>query len=847
MDASPITLVSLITNTSQRFIVPVYQRPYSWDDEQCQQLWEDVLSIGRRAEGKHFTGSVVWIQDGTMSAAGVNAVLLIDGQQRITTLTLLLVALADYAREHAASDRRSDSESELHFSCEEIVATGFLVSPFKKGEDHYRLTLSQGDRATMRSIVDHLENPEVSIVEGSHRLIENLNWFRNHLRNLADPNEIWDGIQRLEVVSISLAQGQDNPQLIFESMNSTGKDLSTSDLVRNYVLMGLPVERQNELYQNHWRKIEETLGADSYDQVFDEFLRDWLTVVTAPAPLVSRDLYRVFKTYVETNGYDKDDNVIDLLVEIRRFAGYYACIMQGAEEDAGLKHILDRMRALDVSVVNPLLMTMYEHHRQKAFPRGDFISMLRTVESYLLRRAVCDVPSNSLNKYFLSVIARLNDVFDSEDGNYREALEALLLSESGTARRIPDDREFKQALLTRDCYAFRRSNYLLAGLENGKHPKDPIDFSAGTYTIEHIMPQNALAHGEWKQMLGDDYQTVFDQNINRLGNLTLTAYNSELSDGSFAQKKERAIGGYRNEYLSLSSELHDASIWNEQAIASRTERLAREALSVWRMPALSNETITKYRPRKKAAAPRKSVTFRMLCADGLLQVEDRLEGQRSRYQVSANVTPGFRIRLTNGEEYDSPSRAAIRAVQLSGASVTSINGWIFWTTKGRQLSDIRDEYLASDAEGRVIQRTTLYSDFWDGFYSYCVDRNDFIAAFGDQSDRTVPKDSWTTFSIGHRGCHLSSLLGVRDDYLVAEFFFSDIEQYQIFLSHREEIESHLSSLRADLKWDEIDVDKKSRHMVVSRYADYKNGDWEDLYAWLADALLRMKQLVAFLD
>ena len=239
MNATPQSIVSLLTTANQRMVIPVYQRAYSWDEEQCRQLWDDVVAIGRRPSGTHFTGSVVMVLGGEFSAGGVNKLLVIDGQQRITTLSLLIVAMAEYAREHP--------EKLTHASYDEIVDSGYLVLKYKKGEDHYRLTLSQGDETTLRSVLDHLEKPDVDIVDESHRIIDNLACFRTWLNNIEDPNVVWDGIQRLEIVAITLAQGQDNPQLIFESMNSTGKDLSTADLVRNFVLMGLPMDEQEEL------------------------------------------------------------------------------------------------------------------------------------------------------------------------------------------------------------------------------------------------------------------------------------------------------------------------------------------------------------------------------------------------------------------------------------------------------------------------------------------------------------------------------------------------------------------------------------------------------------------------
>ena len=309
------------------------------------------------------------------------------------------------------------------------------------------------------------------------------------------------------------------------------------------MLMGLPMDEQDDLYANYWRKIEETLGADSYDEVFDEFLRSWLTVINAPTSIVGRDVYRLFKRHVMDNGYDNPGQMADLLKEIRRYAGYCACIMAGACEDKEPRVLLARIQKFDVSVVNPLLMSFFEGYVGDALSHDDFASMLRTTESYLFHRSVCDVATNSLNKFFSSVIARLNAVRD-DGGNVREAYEAILLGEEWTARHIPSDAELERALRTRDCYAFKRGFYLLTTLENSWHAKDPLDFSGGNFSIEHIMPQNALNSAEWCEMLGDDCERVYEELINTLGNLTLTAYNPELSDAPFAEKKAHLKGGF---------------------------------------------------------------------------------------------------------------------------------------------------------------------------------------------------------------------------------------------------------------------------------------------------------------
>lgn len=203
MNAGPQSIVSLLTSANQRMVIPVYQRAYSWDEEQCRQLWDDIVAVGRRNSGTHFTGSVVMVLGGEFSASGVNKLLIIDGQQRITTLSLLIAAMAEFARE------RPDKLS--HVSYEEIIDSGYLVLKYKKGEDHYRLTLSQGDEKTLCSVVDHLENPDIEVVNEPHRIVDNLALFRTWLSNIDDPNVVWDGIQRLEIVAITLSQGQDNP------------------------------------------------------------------------------------------------------------------------------------------------------------------------------------------------------------------------------------------------------------------------------------------------------------------------------------------------------------------------------------------------------------------------------------------------------------------------------------------------------------------------------------------------------------------------------------------------------------------------------------------------------------
>ena len=825
MNAGPQSIVSLLTSANQRMVIPVYQRAYSWDEEQCRQLWDDIIAVGRRSSGTHFTGSVVMVLGGEFSASGVNKLLIIDGQQRITTLSLLIVAMAEFAREHP--------DKLTHVSYDEIIDSGYLVLKYKKGEDHYRLTLSQGDEKTLCSVVDHLENPDVKVASESHRIVDNLAHFRTWLSNIDDPNVVWDGIQRLEIVAITLSQGQDNPQLIFESMNSTGKDLSTADLVRNFVLMGLPMDEQEDLYANYWRTIEETLGADSYDEVFDEFLRNWLTVINAPASIATRDVYRLFKRHVTDNGYDKPGQMANLLKEIRRYAEHYACITAGACEDKELRVLLARIKALDVTVVNPLLMSLFGDYRDGALSHDDFSSILRTTESYLFRRAACDVATNSLNKFFSSVIARLATVRE-DGGDIREAFEAILLGEEGTARRMPSDAEFERALRTRDCYAFKRGFYLLTTLENSYHKKDPLDFSGGAFTIEHIMPQNALASAEWRDALGPDCERIHEELVNTLGNLTLTAYNPELSDASFTEKKAHLKGGYEKDYLVISKELHEVEAWDEAAIRERAERLAARALEVWPRPELSAEVVASYKPAKKVASAVKPMTFRAVCSAASIAPGTALCASDAGCTVIAEVTDDYGIRLSNGEMLESPSRAAMRVKELATGKRISVNGWKFWHVgeDGPSLSDVRADCLVK------AENPDLKVAFWDGFYDYCADRSDFVSAYSDPSGRVENNGWYATFGLGRRDVHATAYFAPRDSWIGVDLWFTDVTLYERLVVLRREAETLLADLGGKISWRE--PSEKTRELQVRLDADVSPGRWDELYAWLVTGLLRMR-------
>ena len=675
MDAGKKILLDLFTG-SLRFVVPVYQRRYSWGKAQCRQLWADIVTAGRHPDRTHFIGSIVWMQEGGIGPDGVSRCLLIDGQQRLTSVTLLLIALAEYARERPEN---------LRFSADMLIDRGYLVDKYATGEGRYKLTLSGDDREVLHSMCDHVVAPDrPNHANTGSRLETNLDLFRSLVAAIDDANVVWNGLQRLEVVSVTLDQDRDEPQLVFESMNSTGLDLETSDLVRNYMLMGCSMAEQKTLYEDYWLPMERVLGNLS----FDAFLHDWMIVTLKKPVTKGRAMYAEFKRFAADSSLLRMERTRNLLANMLEYAKYYAAIKGVAAAGSGDMNVdrrLESIQKLVSTVTDPLVMYMFAAWKRDRVSCDGLLRMLADLESYLFRRMICSVSSNGLNKLVPSLIVRL----DSAEDDLAETFAALLITETAKATRMPTDSEFRQALLGENLYRPAwRCKYLLAGLENYNHPKDPRSFSE--YTIEHIMPQNAMAHAEWCNMLAD--LDRFPLLVNSLGNLTLTAYNSELSDGTFEQKKNRAVGGYDSEYLSISAELHDALQWDEQKIAQRGARLADLALQVWVRPTAGEQVMWTLHNRNARQGEREqnAVDFADLCRRGVLAAGDVLESRYAGVTATATVTEDHRIRLANGKIFDSPSGAFRRARMLETGEDKQVNGWTVWkVADGRTLNELR--------------------------------------------------------------------------------------------------------------------------------------------------------------
>ena len=576
MKASEAKLLDFLKRSPQ-FVIPIYQRTYSWTEKECRQLWDDIMRCGHdETIGVHFVGSIVYIESGLSQVTHQAPLLVIDGQQRLTTVMLLLAALAKIIEDKEPFDGFSQRK----------ITNYFLINPEETGDRHFKLLLSQTDKLSLTSLVQNNDVP----AEKSLRICENFELFSKWLDgSKTDLVTVCKGLAKLVVVDIALNREQDNPQLIFESMNSTGKELSQADLIRNFILMGLEPKLQTRLYEQFWRPMELDFGQQAYDTHFDAFMRHYLTVKTGEISKLDA-VYDAFKLHARESKselVDENSHIEDLVSDVREYSKFFCAMALGKEQNLDLNRAFHDLRELKVDVSYPFLLELYQDYKSELISADEFEEIIRSVEAYVFRRAICAIPTNSMNKTFATFTRKLRKE------TYVEAVKAhfMLLP---SYRRFPSDEEFYRDIQTRDLYNFRSRSYWLRRFENyGRKERVPVD----EYTIEHILPQNEKLSKVWKDNLGEGWQRVQQEYLHTLGNLTLTGYNSEYSDRPFIEKRDMK-GGFAQSPLRVNDGLGQTDIWNEAEIKSRASNLAKKAIDVWSGPKLDAEILDLYRPEK---------------------------------------------------------------------------------------------------------------------------------------------------------------------------------------------------------------------------------------------------------
>ena len=569
MDAGKQNLLNFL-GQNQQLSIPIYQRKYSWTDKECKQLFEDILNVGASDnQTNHFIGSIVYMNQKAHIASPINKLMIIDGQQRITTISLLVSALSNFLFKNPNENIMNPYN----------LINYYLINDKEIGEIRYKLILTGKDKSTLIKIIDNLTQEDKLDFgkNDSVRVKENYEYFQKRI-NEENAELIYQGLSKLLIIFVALEHNVDNPQLIFESLNSTGLELNQADLIRNYVLMGLEPEEQEKLYNTYWKKIEETFEK-VHSWYFDKFIRDYLIIKTDRIP-VFKNIYTDFKKY------SRDYKDIEYLVkEVFKFSEYFSCIAFGKEDNKNLKKALDSLSSMGYEVTYPFILALYKDYKDGELKEDEFIEMINYTESYLLRRLICNIPTTSLNKTF----ARMYNEIDKE--NYLESYQVALVTKKNY-QRMPDNREFGRNFRERDIYNLKAKNkeYIFDKLENwNSKERTPVE----AYTIEHIMPQNANLSQEWKEALGSDYKEIQKNYLHTIGNLTLTGYNSELSDKSFQDKRD-IEGGFKQSAIRLNIYLQDLETWNESEIKKRALHLSNEAYKIWKYPQVSNSTIEKY-------------------------------------------------------------------------------------------------------------------------------------------------------------------------------------------------------------------------------------------------------------
>lgn len=567
MKGSELRLIEYMEGSKKRFIIPVYQRNYDWKIENCKQLYDDLIQVIKNNSKTHFFGSIVSVYE----PSGRNTeFLIIDGQQRLTTMSLLFLALYNLLEEKIII-----SEDE---SLKDQIYEDFLVDKYQPQEKRMKLKPIKNDQKAFSKLF----NSKDDYIKDSNLTINYSYFYERIQKQEITIDELFDAICRLEIINITL-NNEDNPQLIFESLNSTGLDLSEGDKIRNYILMGLPKQKQDEYYEKYWNCIEK---CTKYD--VSSFIRDYLSVKQLVIPS-QKKVYINFKKYVE----DSSLKIIEILEDLLSYAKRYNILLCGKTSSKELNSCINRLNRLETTVTRPFFLEVLRLYDENQINLNEVTEAFSITESYLFRRTICDLPTNALNKIFL-LLNREIMRYDGTDSNYIEKLKFALLSKKDRAR-FPNDDDFSLMFTEKPIYQMNSKNkiYILERLENFGTLEDKDiyrHYDEGEYSIEHIMPQHLTP--AWIKELGDSYEEIHDTWLHRIANLTLTAYNSKYSNSTFVEKKTMK-NGFEDSGIRLNTYVSKKDKWTLAELRDRNDYLLKRALDIWAFPS------TNYKPQEK--------------------------------------------------------------------------------------------------------------------------------------------------------------------------------------------------------------------------------------------------------
>lgn len=672
MKASERKITKLFSESDTVFSIPVYQRDYNWQEKQCQRLFKDILQTGKNEKvSSYFLGSIVYIHDG-IYGVGEKEFHVIDGQQRMTTLTLLFLAIY-FKLKGTILTKDADK-----------IYNQYVVNPYSEKEIKLKL-LPPEENLYILNKISHNKFNELEAFQ-DRNMLKNYLFFEKELENLSfdDMKHLSNGIEKLIYIDIALEKGKDDPQKIFESLNSTGLDLSQGDLIRNYILMDLERGEQNRIYKEIWIPIENNCKVSDGSEItsfVSDFIRDYLTLKTEKISSKPK-VFETFKTYYEKENDEK-------LEDMKKYSEAYSYIIKPSlEKDKDIQRELDYLKSLDKTVINTFLIGILKDYKDNVLEKDELLNMLILLQSYLWRRYITEKPTNALNKIFQGMYGKI-----SRSGNYYENLVDILMTED-----FPTDEELESALKLKNVYKDKEKlNYVFKKLENYNH-NELIDFDNEKITIEHIFPQKP--NKAWKENYSDNELEQMISFKDTISNLTLTGSNSNLSNKAFHEKRDDEVHGYRNSKLYMNKYLGRLEEWNLLSMEARFESLYDDIIKIWK------------RPEDKATNDMEKITFvlkgKLTSGKGRLLSNEKFEilkGTSIVLEVKSENPSTFRRNKNLIEDLErknliekledryvfkenyiatSPSAAAILVLGRSA------NGWTEWKTyEGKLLSDYR--------------------------------------------------------------------------------------------------------------------------------------------------------------
>ncbi len=569
MKATETTIETFLSSNRTTFVIPVYQRNYDWAVAQCKQLLNDIIETGKSDKvNAHFIGGIVYIHDDVYSVSALKEFTIIDGQQRLTTITLIYIALYRLAK---------DLGNDLLVN---RIHKTYLINEFAPEAEKLKLKPTDNNKEALRHIIYSNFGDEF---KGYSRIIENFDYFRSTISK--DNFEIVErGLSKLIFVDIALDRQRDNPQRIFESLNSTGLELSQADLIRNFILMGLKPSEQNAIYKNYWEIIENNAKDETQNKTrVSEFIRDFLTLKNKEIP--NKDLvYAKFKAQYPTTTVDSLES---FLIEIKYLVKYYNKLVNPKNEaDRDIRVQLEYINRLEINVAYPFLMKVYQDYSKNIIDKNTFIAVLILVQSFTFRRFILALPTSSLNKIFMALYDKV------ETDNYLYSIQKSLLQRTGV-QRFPRNNEIIKTLKEKDVYTSKPKNrtYLLERLENFDNNEPVIIDGNSDITIEHIFPQNP--DPKWKIDLGaGEYNFIKENYLNTIGNLTLSGNNGKLGNKPFKAKRDLENVGYKDSRLWLNKYLSKLDRWDKNEIEKRSQIIAERFLKIWEIPKIDIEAET---------------------------------------------------------------------------------------------------------------------------------------------------------------------------------------------------------------------------------------------------------------